>query len=307
MSDTKTAEEANAFLNAPAPAPDAELEPSETPPTESDHQETPVVEEEPEEVTVDEPTEEVVEESTDVPEEVEKLPEEHNPDATLEESPDEPDEPAKTPQFRVDAKNLAEKWDNLDEEAQKDKLKKLKKSGRTATLNALAEELGTSPNKLVRVYSEPDNDEIAALKAEVEALKTVLPNAHKQAEVNRFQAEMQKWANHNKLSDEEAKAIVGVDSEMHKRFENLKFNPETGEKLGFNGRLKLALNQSEEVQDLIAAKKAGVKYEGIKQGLKAKLPGSGNATHAPKTVNFDGLSGEDLLRAQDEAAGRRVW
>lgn len=302
MSDTETAANAEAFLNAPVPASDdAELEPSETPPTESDHQETPVVEEEPEEVITAEPVEE------DEPTEVEKLPEEHNPDATLDESPDELDEPTKTPQFRVDAKNLAEKWDALSEEDQKDKLEKLKKSGRTATLNALAEELGTSTSKLVSVYNEPDNDEIAKLKAEVEELKTALPNAHKQAEVNRFHAEMQKWANHNKLSDEEAKLIVGVDSEMHKRFENLKFNPETGDKLGFNGRLKLALSQSEEVQDLIAAKKAGIKYEGIKQGLKAKMPGSGTAIHTTKSVNFEGLDGEDFLNAQDEAAGVRKW
>lgn len=303
MSDIETAADANAFLDAPASAIEiAEPEPQETPPTESDHQETPVVEEEPEEVTTVEPVE-----ADDTAVEVEKLPEEHNPDATLEESPDELDEPTKTPQFRVDAKNLAEKWDTLDEETQKDKLEKLKKSGRTATLNALAEELGTSPSKLVRVYNEPDNDEIAALKAEVEELKTVLPNAHRQAEVNRFQAEMQKWANHNKLSEEEAKEIVGINSEMHKRFENLKFNPETGEKLGFNGRLKLALSQSEEVQDLIAAKKAGVKYEGIKQGLKAKMPGSGTPIHTTKTVNLDELDGEAFLNAQDEAAGVRKW
>lgn len=279
MSDPEMAAKARALLDGQEDAEGPVTDPSE-PPVESDHQE-------------DGDTEEIS------VEEVEKLPEDHNPDATLEEEPQE----KKQPQFRVDAKNLAEKWDTMSEGEQIEKLERLKKSGRTSTLNALAEELGTTPDKLSKAY-DPKEDEIAALKEKLQELESVIPVAQKQAELDRYITEVQKWAEHNKFTPEETKAVVGLDSEVRKAFESAKYDPETGEKLSFKGRLKLALNKSETVRETIAAKKAGERFAGLQEGLRAKIPGKG--TTAPEK-SWEGLSGLALLEAQDKATGMRKW
>ena len=290
MSDD-LATEAEAFLNAPATASteDAATEPEEVP-TESDHQDEPVVEP-------------VAAPEGDADPVAEKLPEDHNPDATLEEST--PVQEEKQPQFRVDAKNLAEKWDSLSESEQSVKLERLKKSGRTSTLGALAEELGTSPEKLSKAYN-PQEDEIAALREQLEELKSVIPTAQRQAEMDRYQVEVAKWAEHNKFSKEETESVVGLDSDVRKKFEALKFDPESGEKLTLKGRLRLALSQSETAQEAVAAKKAGIALKGIQAGLDAKMPGTGD-TAQPSSTSWEHLEGEDLLEAQDRAAGVRKW
>ena len=233
------------------------------------------------------------------------LPEDHNPDATLEEEEPSP-EPEKIPQSRTDGVKLAEKWDTLSEDEQATKLMNLKKSGRISTLESLASELGTSVDSLFNPFTKEDElSELEILRRKVAEHDNALGYATKQSEMDRYHTELGQWASHNKLTEAESKSLTDINGELFKTFDSLKFDPQTGQPLTFKGRLKLALNGTESVQELVAAKKAGKKFDGMKEGLKASLPGGGDSV-TTKT-NWEDLEGEELIAAQDALAGKASW
>lgn len=311
LSDIAIAEAAEAELNAPFPAGDepAGEEPS-TPHEESDQMESDESSEE-EAQPEEEPTEEEEvkeEEEEEEPEEETKeepvLPEDHDPDATLSEE----QEPEKEPQHRVDARNLAEKWDFLTDEEQELKVQRLQKSGRLSTLQALAKELGTTVDHLLpeRKREAAKGDEIAELKKKLTEMESAVGYAKKQAENDRFVAEITKWADHNKFDEEETKDLLKIDGELRNNFRSLRYDPVTGEELSYNMRLRLALKQSDSVQEALTKKMVTKELKARKEGLKAALPNSGtsNATSASRKKN---LSPEEELRMMDEQFGARVW
>jgi len=293
LSDVQIAEQAEAELNGMNPGEISPDESPETPQVESDHQ-------------VIEPD---VEPTKPQDEEVVELPEDHDPDATLADEPKE--EKEEVPQFRTDAKNLAEGWDLLSEDEQSDKIERLKKSGRKSTITALATELGTTAKLLIN----PDDalvakeSEVDTLKAKLSELEGVMSYASRQAELDRYSTTLSKWADHNKLTDTETKELLSPDGELRKTFDKAQFNPETGEKLSLNGRLRLALNQTEAVQEMLVNKKAKKTAEEIGEGYKAAMPGTGapGTTPSVSAKQESEMSPEEWLQYTDRQLGVRQW
>lgn len=238
---------------------------------------------------------------------VEALPEDHDPNAVLADEEEEKEE--EVPQHRTDAKNIAERWDLMSEKEQKDKLEKLRMSGRKQTLDALASELGTTTANLLNpedALVEKEN-EVETLKAKLSELEGVMGYAAKQAELDRYSTQMQKWATHNKLSEEDAKELLKPDGELRKTFDKLKFDPETGDKLSLNGRLRIALNQTESVQEMLITRKAKKQAEEINEGLKAALPGASPAGSPAPQKSEDDMSPEEWLNYSNKAMGGHQW
>lgn len=298
LSDIDVAEQAEALLNEMNPGAVASDDSPETPHEESDHQEV--------ETEVEaKPAEEAKEEESAA----EVLPEGHDPDATLAEDEGGKEEEEIVPQYRKDAINIAENWDTLTEEEQQQKLANLQKSGRTSTVKALAEQLGTTPKLLTNPNQaqEEKDSRIAELEKKIEEMSDVVGYASKQAANDRVVSEINKWAEHNKFSKEETDILLASDGELLTTFNSLKFNPETGEQLSHKARLRLAFKQADTVQDILASKRAKEKVAGINEGLKAAMPGAGGATNTGTSKDINTLSGEDFLAASDAALGSRTW
>jgi len=296
QSDVQIAMEAEAALNEMNPGAMTPDESPELSQVESDQEGVA-----PEEVDTTIPKEEVEEV-------VEILPEEHDPNAVLVDDGDE-EEVEEVPQHRTDAKNLAEKWDMLSDEEQAEKIERLRKSGRKQTIDALAAELGTTAKNLIN----PDDalvekeSEVEQLKSKLAELEGVMGYAAKQAELDRYTTQMSKWAKHNKLSEVEAKELLKPDGELRKTFNELKFDPKTGDKLTLNGRLRIALNQTESVQDMLVNHRAKKTAEEINEGFKAALPGAAPASSAPHAKREEDMTAEEWLQASDVALGVRQW
>ncbi len=296
LSDIQNAVQAEAELNEMNPgaivAPD---ESPEAPQVESDQEG-----QESEEVTA---TEEKAEEQVE-------LPEDHDPDAVLaDEAEEEEAVEKKVPQSRADAKNLAEKWDLMTDEEQAQKIERLRKSGRKTTIDALANELGTSTHALLN----PDEaeaekeDEVEALKAKLKELEGVMGYASQQAELDRFSTQVTKWAAHNKLSEDETKRLLSQDGELRKTFNKAQFNPENGEKLTLNGRLRFALNQTDSVQEMLVNKKAKKTAEELNEGMRAALPGTGAPANAAVSKPESEMTDEEWLQNSHQSMGGHVW
>ena len=185
----------------------------------------------------------------------------------------------------------------------------MRKSGRKQTIDALAAELGTTAKNLIN----PDDalvekeSEVEQLKSKIAKLEGVMGYAAKQAELDRYTTQMSKWAKHNKLSEVEAKELLKPDGELRKTFNELKFDPKTGDKLTLNGRLRIALNQTESVQDMLVNHRAKKTAEEINEGFKAALPGAAPASSAPHAKREEDMTAEEWLQASDVALGVRQW
>jgi len=294
LSDVQNAMQAEAELNEMNPGVEAPVESPETveqvSQVESDQEGV-------ESETVD---------TTEKNEEVE-LPEDHDPNAVLvDEAKEEED---KVPQHRTDAKNLAEKWDMLSDDEQSEKIERLRKSGRKQTINALAAELGTTTKNLLNpddTIAEKEN-EVEALKSKLAELEGVMSYATKQAEQDRFVTQMQKWTQHNKLGAEATKELLKTDGDLRKTFDELKFDPKTGEKLTLNGRLRIALNQTESVQEMLVNRKAKATAEGIAEGYKAALPGAAPTASSVPQKREEEMSAEEWLSYSNASMGGRSW
>ena len=241
--------------------------------------------------------------------EVVELPEDHDPNATLVEGEEGEESEEKVPQHRADAKNLAEKWDMLSDTEQVDKIERLRKSGRKQTIDALASELGTTTQNLLNPEDAlvEKETEVEALKAKLSELEGVMGYAAKQAELDRFDTQMSKWASHNKLNEDEKTSLLAKDGELRQTFEKVQFHPETGEKLSISGRLRVALNQTSSIQDMLVSKKAKTTAEEMNEGLKAALPGTVPALSAPSAKREEDMTAEEWLQASDRAMGVKQW
>jgi len=275
--------------------------------------------------TPDTPNEETPAEEPTVTDDVtdEKLPEGHDPFETLQDEGNEETPAAKRviPQMEKDASNIATKWESLDETQKGEKLLKLHESGRTSTLESLATKLDfDSVDALLDEYTETETAEettkvdMDAIKDEIrEELRQELAPAFQQSERNRLTNEITKWASHNKLSKDETDVLVAPDSEISKNFAKQQFDPETGEKLSFNGRLKFALSNSEQIQTRLIDAKARIKAKGLVAGIQAKLPNTSNSgegkTSLLQATDADILKmdDKDFLEQSDRAAGVRKW
>lgn len=208
------------------------------------------------------------------------------------------------PQAIKDAAAIAKKWDKLTPEQQQEKVEKL--SHRKDTLEALAEKLGKNVDKLAE--PKPDSryeEKIAALEAKLEEVQEGTEFSRKQAERHRFVTEVAKWAQHNNLDPDTTKALTDPEGDLYSSFNTTKFDPSSGEPMGFNGRLKQAIVTSSSIKRAVAKANENKVAEATIEGLKAKLPDMGSG----KTVSKDimALEGEEFLDEFDKLAGVRKW
>ncbi len=257
-----------------------------------------------------EPHDDVSQESSDTksePESEEKVSEfdeNHDPDATLKEDSDEDNKssessPPESPQYQKDAENLAKKWDSLDDSEQAKRIANLYHT-RPRVLEAFARELGTTIDTLLDQYgtektekTEPPFD-IQSLKDELrEELRAEMQEefrpALQQAERERLTSEISKWGQHNKLSQDQIDQLNHPESDLRKSVEKIKFHPETGEKLSVLGRMRLAISNSESLQNMLIERGAIKRAKGIIKAINTQVKGGGGSRSA-----------SDLLDSSDD-------
>lgn len=261
---------------------------------------------------------------------------EHDIHATLkeEDDPAKPKEPAKdteakqddkSPRFVKDAKNLAAKWEDLSDEKKLEKVTKLAKN-RPHTFKALATELGTSPELLLEQHELDSTDlsdagdlppEIDVEKIRKEAEASALEkfraeqagNTDKaESERNRFVTEVSDFAKHNKFDDETTKKITDFNGDLFKKFNGIKYDPETGKELSMKGRLKLALSGDDSIKEALV--KSGVMHQskrviaGVQQALpKAGKPGKVASKEHTDIANADD---KDFSKAMETVSNNGV-
>ena len=198
-----------------------------------------------------------------------ELSEKHDANETLEEKP----------QYLKDSEKIVDNWENLTDEQKQTKLKNLQQN-RPAIFKAVVEKLGIDEKKISQKTDEKNIDDILN-----EKLGPVLEIANRE----RFLAETEKYGKHNKFNEEEIKTIQNLDGEIYRKFLNAKFDPETGEKLSFLGKLKFAL-QSSAAQQILKSK-----YKKItKNSADAKILAS--AGGGVDSNNILELSQKEILR-----------
>ena len=186
-----------------------------------------------------------------------------------------------TPQADVDAQNLFKKFATMTDTQKADKLKALE--SRPQTLEALNELLGTDAYQ-EEVTEEQDVDESDSIYLER----------------MRFQSAIEDFSLRNKLSDEVVKELKNPVGAISKAFRNLKFDPSTGEALSYTQKLKMALSQSEVVQNALNDSKANTKVKGMMKANTAKMRNGGGGS---TKIDLESLRDSDpaaYLKAMDK-------
>jgi hypothetical protein len=255
------------------------------------------------------------------------FPKDHDPNATLTDGDgtqppadppaDPPPGPTVIPQVTKDADNIAAKWESLSDTEKDQKVATLY-NNRRPVLTALATKLGTTVDALVAEHAEVapaaqqqfDTDQIVAdAKAQAtEEIRKELAPALQQADTAWAKAEISKWGEHNKFSQEEIDVLNDPNSEIRQNFDKFVHNPENGEKLTRPARLRLALASSPSLQQALVDRKIITGAHALVKTVGAKLPnGGGTSGKTMKSVLSDpGSSDADFLKELEKGGSKLV-
>ena len=193
-------------------------------------------------------------------------------------------EETKPSQAEVDAQNLFNKMASMTKEQKEAKLKALE--SRPQTLEALK---ALMSDDTVESAVAPEPEEDLSDRAYIERA--------------RFHSGIEDFVARNNLPDEVLKELKNPVGEVSLAFRKMQFDPETGEKLTFNQKLKYALLQSDAVNNALSEVRAEAKARGTLKATAAKLRNGGGGSTKIDLDELKDSNPAEYLKALDEATG----